>query len=141
MTDWATEKALDIIAARKLTTKIVYDDNDTPFATIVADNSAVLIAEALREEREQHRTRFIALYDAGKLRVDTLAGVFTLSDEVTDLFLRGKLVEMLRTQLDGDEQQAGTAAVRELISDGEAAATIADETFRAILRKKLEKLP
>jgi hypothetical protein len=53
MTDWAMSKALDILAARKLTTKIVHDDDDTPFATIVADNSAVLIAEALREERER----------------------------------------------------------------------------------------
>lgn len=51
--DWATTKALEIIAARKLTTKIMHDDDGEPFGTITADNSVRLIAEVLREERER----------------------------------------------------------------------------------------
>jgi hypothetical protein len=80
VTDWATEKALDIIAARKLTTKVVYDDNDTPFATITSDNSAVLIAEALREEREQCASHLVVSRENGRLRIETAAGVYDLTN-------------------------------------------------------------
>ncbi len=64
--DWATTKALEIIAARKLTTKIMHDDDGTPFGTITADTSVPLIAEALREERE----RCAQVADAGAVDGD-----------------------------------------------------------------------
>lgn len=100
--DWATAKAQEIIAARKLTTKIMYDDDDSPFGTIVGDNSVPLIADALREERERgdsmrarprgSRTRAMKRY--AQEMMDALEVV----DPVSDVGTAGRMIAKVHAE-------------------------------------------